>query len=429
MKLPLSLVAYRLATRAFALLSRLLLSWRLSRGKEDGARIGERRGEPSLDRPAGILVWLHGASVGEALSLLPLIEKLTQRGRHVLITTGTVTSASILADRLPAGAFHQFVPLDVPQFMRRFVAHWRPDIALIAESELWPNFIVEAEKAQTPIVLVNARLSERSFRRWLRLNGFIGALLARVDLCLAQSEGDAGRFAELGAPNVRLVGNLKYDAPAPPADRQELASLSGLVSGRQVWIAASTHEGEEVLIGEAHRILARTFPDLLTLIAPRHPKRGARIAAQLLDLDLNCALRSAGAQPVADTAVYICDTMGELGLFYRLAGVVFVGKSFGPGGGQNPIEPARLASAILHGPHVANFADVYALLDSAGGAALVRDAEELARTLAGLFIDGARLRAMARTAAKVVESQTGAVDRTIEAIEPYLSHAAPELES
>jgi 3-deoxy-D-manno-octulosonic-acid transferase len=429
MKVPLSLIAYRLVTRALGPLSGPLLSWRLSRGKEDGARIGERRGEPGLDRPAGILVWLHGASVGEALSLLPLIEKLTQRGRQVLITTGTVTSAAILAERLPAGAFHQFVPLDTPQFMRRFLAHWRPDIALIAESELWPNFIVEAERAQTPIILVNARLSERSFRRWSLLSGFIGALLARIDLCLAQSADDGERFSQLGAPNVRFVGNLKYDAPAPPADRQELASLSGLISGRQVWIAASTHPGEETLVAEAHQAIARTFPDLLTLIAPRHAKRGARIAAQLQELGLQCALRSTGAQPGADSAIYICDTMGELGLFYRLAGVVFVGKSFAPGGGQNPIEPARLASAILHGPHVANFADVYALLDAAGGAAEVGDAQQLAQTLAALFTDGGRLRAMARTAAKVVEGQTGAVERTIEAVEPYLSRAALEAAS
>jgi 3-deoxy-D-manno-octulosonic-acid transferase len=426
MKRVFSLVAYRLATGAFGSLSGPLLSWRLSRGKEDAARLAERRGEPGLDRPAGVLLWLHGASVGEALSLLPLIEKLTQRGRNVLITTGTVSSASILADRLPAGAFHQYVPLDVPRFMRRFIAHWRPDVALIAESELWPNFIVEAQIAGAPIILVNARLSERSFRRWSRLRGFIGALLARIDLCLAQSEGDGERFAQLGAPRVRLVGNMKYDAPAPPADRRELASLSGLISGRQAWIAASTHEGEEGQIGEAHQILARTFPDLLTLIAPRHPKRGARIAAQLRELGLNCALRSAGAQPGAETAVYICDTIGELGLFYRLAGVVFVGKSFVSGGGQNPIEPAKLASAILHGPHVANFADVYALLDSAGGAAMVRDAQELAQTLAALFADGGRLRAMARAAAQVVESQAGAVERMIDAVEPYLPRAAPE---
>jgi 3-deoxy-D-manno-octulosonic-acid transferase len=223
---------------------------------------------------------------------------------------------------------------------------------------------------------------------------------------------------------VRRVGNLKYDAPAPPADRQELAFLSGRLSGRQVWIAASTHEGEEILVGEAHRIVARTFPDLLTLIAPRHPERGARIAEQLKGLGLDCALRSTGAQPGAGAAVYLCDTIGELGLFYRLAGVVFVGKSFVASGGQNPIEPAKLASAILHGPHIANFADVYDLLDAAGGAALVRDGQELAATLAALFVDVGRLRAMARAAAQVVESQTGAVDRMVEAVEPYLPRTA-----
>jgi 3-deoxy-D-manno-octulosonic-acid transferase len=426
MNLPVSLIAYRLATGAFAPFSGPLLYWRLSRGKEDGERIAERRGEPGLERPDGALVWLHGASVGEALSLLPLIERLARQGRHVLITTGTVTSAAILADRLPAGAFHQFVPLDAPQFVRRFLAHWRPDVALIAESELWPNFIVEAAKAGTPIILVNARLSERSFRRWNRLRGFIGALLARVDLCLAQSQGDGERLAELGAPHVKLMGNLKYDALPPPADRQELALLSGRLSGRQVWIAASTHDGEEIPVGEAHRLLQRMFPDLLTLIAPRHPRRGPEIAARLQGLGLDCALRSQGDALDAKTGVYICDTIGELGLFYRLAGVVFVGKSFAPGGGQNPIEPAKLASAILHGPHVANFADVYALLDSAGGAALVQDAQELAQTLAALFADGGRLRAMARAAAQVVEGQTGALERVLQAIEPYLPPMALE---
>lgn len=426
MKFPVSLFAYRLATGAFAPASGPLLSWRLTRGKEDGARIGERRGEPGLDRPAGVLVWLHGASVGEAVSLLPLIERLTQRGRQVLVTTGTVTSAAVLADRLPAGAFHQFVPLDAPQFMRRFIEHWRPNVALIAEFELWPNFIVEAERTRTPIILVNARLSERSFRRWSRLRSFIGALLARIELCLAQSKSDGERFALLGAPHVRLVGNLKYDALPPPADRRELALLSGRISGRQVWIAASTHGGEETMIGEAHRIVARAFPDLLTLIAPRHPSRGVEIAAQLQGLGLNCALRSRGDQPVSETAVYVCDTIGELGLFYRLAGVVFVGKSLVPHGGQNPIEPAKLASAILHGPHVANFADVFALLDAAGGAAVVRDPQELAQTLVALFADGARMRAMARAAAQVVESQTGAVDRMLQAIEPYLPQPALE---
>jgi 3-deoxy-D-manno-octulosonic-acid transferase len=419
---PASLVAYRLGARALALLSGPLLSFRRARGKEDAGRLNERRGYASRPRPTGPLVWLHGASVGEALSLLPLIERLSQAGQATLITTGTVTSARLLAERLPAGAMHQYAPLDAPQFMRRFIKHWRPDVALIAESELWPNMILEANAAGTPIILVNARLSERSYLRWkARLPDFIAALLSRIDLALAQSKVDAARYNLLGAPRVEFAGNLKFDAPAPPADRQELAILSGRIAGRRVWIAASTHDGEEAIVAEAHRLLAARFPELLTLIAPRHPSRGHEIAETLKSLGLSSALRSQGAQPGAE-AVYICDTMGELGLFYRLAGIVFLGKSLveDTGGGQNPIEPAKLASAILHGPYVANFADVYALLDAATGAAPVRDAPALAEALAALFTDGGKLRAMARAAAQAVENQTGALERTLRAIAPYL---------
>ncbi|HYA73315.1 MAG TPA: 3-deoxy-D-manno-octulosonic acid transferase [Roseiarcus sp.] len=425
MSLPLTLGAYRLATRLATPLSGPLLSLRLNRAKEDPLRVDERRGFASLARPEGPLVWLHGASVGEALSLLPLVDRLTQSGRGALMTTGTVTSARLLAQRLPAGALHQFAPLDAPGFMRRFFAHWRPDLALIAESELWPNMILEARRAGAPLVMVNARMSARSFARWRRAPDFIAALLGQVELCLAQSEGDAERLAELGAPVVRVAGNLKFDAPAPPADRRELAALAGLTSGRQIWIAASTHEGEERIAAEAHKRVAQTFPDALTLIAPRHPARGEAILAQLQALGLNCALRSRGERPERETAIYICDTMGELGLFYRLAGVVMVGKSFVGEGGQNPIEAAKLASAVLHGPHVANFGDVYALLDEAGGAALARDAEELAAMLAALFADPARLRAMARAAAKAVEAQGGAADRVMQALGPFLPAASP----
>jgi 3-deoxy-D-manno-octulosonic-acid transferase len=425
MSLPLTLGAYRLATRLASPLSGALLSLRLNKAKEDPLRVEERRGFASLERPEGSLVWLHGASVGESLSLLPLVDRLTQSGRGALMTTGTVTSARLLAQRLPAGALHQFAPLDAPGFMRRFFTHWRPDLALIAESELWPNMILEARRAGAPLVMVNARMSARSFARWRRAPDFIAALLGQVELCLAQSEADAERLAELGARAVRVAGNLKFDAPAPPADRQELAALVGLTSGRQIWIAASTHDGEERIAAEAHRRVARTFPDALTLIAPRHPSRGEAILAQLQGLGLNCALRSRGEKPERETAIYVCDTMGELGLFYRLAGVVMVGKSFVGEGGQNPIEAAKLASAILHGPRVDNFCDVYALLDEAGGAALARDDEELAAMLVALFADPARLRAMARAAAKAVETQGGAVDCVMQALAPFLPAANP----
>jgi 3-deoxy-D-manno-octulosonic-acid transferase len=424
MKLPISLGAYRGATRVATPLAGPLLRYRLDRGKEDAFRLEERRGVAGLPRPAGPLVWLHGASVGEALSLLPLVERLTQGGRTALMTTGTVTSARLLAERLPPGALHQFAPLDTPGYMRRFFAHWRPDLGLIAESELWPNMIVEGKRAGLPLAMVNARMSRRSFERWAYAPELIRALLGQIDLCLAQTEGDAERLAKLGARAAPVIGNLKYDAPAPPVDLNELAALGGLTSGRQIWIAASTHEGEERIAAEAHRRLAEVFPDALTLIAPRHPDRGEAILAQLQDMGFACALRSRGERPGRETAIYICDTMGELGLFYRLAGVVLVGKSLAGTGGQNPIEPAKLASAILHGPHVANFADVYALLDGGGGAVVTRDAGEIAATLRALFADTGRLRAMARAAASAVERQAGASDRAMAALQPHLGALA-----
>jgi len=416
--------AYRAATRLATPLSGPLLRYRLDRGKEDAFRLEERRGVAGQPRPPGPLVWLHGASVGEALSLLPLVERLTQGGRAALMTTGTVTSARLLGERLPPGALHQFAPLDTPGYMRRFFAHWRPDLGLIAESELWPNMIVEAKRVGAPLAMVNARMSQRSFERWAYAPGLIRALLSQIDLCLAQSEGDAARLAKLGARAAPVIGNLKYDAPAPPVDLTELAALGGLTSGRQIWIAASTHEGEEQIAAEAHRRLTEVFPDALTLIAPRHPDRGEAILTQLQGLGFACALRSRGERPSRETAIYICDTMGELGLFYRLAGIVLVGKSLAGTGGQNPIEPAKLASAILHGPHVANFADVYALLDGGGGAVVTRDADELAATLRALFADTGRLRAMARAAANAVERQAGASDRAMAALQPHLGSLA-----
>jgi 3-deoxy-D-manno-octulosonic-acid transferase len=285
--------------------------------------------------------------------------------------------------------------------------------------------LVEASRAGVPLAMVNARMSARSFDRWAYAPAFIRDLLQRFEMSLAQTYADAERLLGLGAKSAPVIGNLKFDAPAPPADRQELAALSGLTSGRRIWIAASTHSGEERIAAEAHLRLRETFPDALTLIAPRHPERGQAIAAELESLGIACALRSRGQRPGRETTVYICDTMGELGLFYRLAGVVLVGKSLGHGGGQNPIEPAKLASAILHGPNVGNFADVYGLLDAQGGAVLTRDAAEIAAALSALFADGARLRAMARIAAEVVERQGGAVERAMAALAPQLEAIRP----
>jgi 3-deoxy-D-manno-octulosonic-acid transferase len=423
MTAPLSLLAYRLVSFLATPLAGPILSRRVKQGKEDQKRIGERRGLTGLARPPGPLVWLHGASVGEAASLMPFVERIAHAGATALVTTGTVTSAAMLAQRLPPGALHQYAPLDSPLFVRRFLAHWRPDAALVAESELWPNMIVESKRAGLPLAIVNGRISERSLNRWRKAPRFIAALLARFDLCLARSEDDGERLAALGALNVVVVGDIKFDAPTLPADRRELAELAGLTSGRQIWIAASTHEGEETIAAAAHNRLRQVFPDALTLIAPRHPERGEAILRQLEAQGLVCALRSRGDPVKPGTAVYVCDTIGEMGLFYRLAGVVFVGKSFAGGGGQNPIEPARLACAILHGPMVGNFADAYAALDGAGGALAVARPEDLGEALIALFANAARLRAMARSAGDTVERRAGAVERSMRALKPLLPAA------
>jgi 3-deoxy-D-manno-octulosonic-acid transferase len=423
MTAPLSLTLYRLASLLATPLAGPILRMRLRRGKEDPRRVGERRGLARVPRPPGPLVWLHGASVGEAAVLLPFVERVIRMGATALVTTGTATSAAMLAQRLPAAALHQYAPFDSPLFVRRFLKHWRPDAALVAESELWPNMIVELKRSGSPLAMVNGRISERSFRRWAKAPRFIAALLKSFDLCLARSEGDAGRLAALGAPRVLVAGDVKFDAPTLPVDRRELAELAGLTSGRQIWIAASTHDGEEIIAAKAHTRLRQVFPDALTLIAPRHPERGEAILRELEAQGLVCALRSRGDAIGPRTAVYVCDTIGELGLFYRLAGVVFVGKSFAGGGGQNPVEPARLACAVLHGPMVANFADAYAALDDAGGALPIARPEDLGDTLIALFANAGRLRTMARAAGDTVESLAGAVDRSMRALQALLPAA------
>ncbi len=420
------LTVYRGATAGLAIFAPLLLKRRERQGKEDALRLGERSGIASRPRPPGQLVWLHGASVGEAIALLPLIEALRARNMQIVLTTGTVTSAGLMQTRLPQDAIHQFVPLDVPQFVRRFLDHWQPDLALFAESELWPNCVMETARRKIPLALVNARLSERSSRRWKKLPATIGSLLGHIDVTLAQTQEDAARFAELGARKVGVPGNLKYDVPALPCDQLELSDLKVRVGARPVWVAASTHEGEEEIAMAAHTRLTQHWPNLLTIIVPRHPERGASIASLAAAQDLNVCLRSRKEKFSSSGCIYVADTIGELGLFYRVANIVFVGRSLIRHGGQNPIEPAKLGAAILHGPHIANFGDVYRDLDATGGAIEVAGTDALGDTLAELFADSARTRGMARAASETVEQLGGATGKIMQAIEPYLTSARPE---
>jgi 3-deoxy-D-manno-octulosonic-acid transferase len=424
--LPPALSLYRLGLIVLEPAAAALLRRRVRQGKEDPARLPERRGIAGRARPAGPLAWLHGASIGETLSLMALVEHLIRRGVNVLVTSGTRTAAALVARRLPPGAVHQFVPLDAPRYVRRFLDHWRPDLALVAESEIWPNTIVELDRRRIPLVLVNGRMSERSFRRWSRFPTIARALLGRFALCLAQTPADAERLYGLGAERVEVAGNLKFDASPPPADARALAHLSGLLSGRPVWLAASTHAGEEEVAVAVHQTLAGSFRGLLTIVVPRHPERGGEVAALARAAGLEAAQRSRDGEPARGTELYVADTVGELGLFYRLSPLVLVGGSLVRHGGQNPIEPAKLGAAILHGPHVHNFADVYAALDGAGGALPVSDGADLTRAVAELLIDAGRMRDMARAAAGTVEGLGGALSRTMQAIEPFIARAGAE---
>ncbi|OAN48016.1 3-deoxy-D-manno-octulosonic acid transferase [Paramagnetospirillum marisnigri] len=408
----------------------LYLERRKRRGKEDSARFAERLGRPARPRPAGPLVWVHGASVGESLSMLPLIERLCGRGLNVLVTTGTVTSARLMEQRLPKGALHQYVPVDRMAYVRSFLDHWRPDLALWAESEFWPNLLAESRRRGVRLVLVQGRVSPKSFAGWKTVPGFIRKLLSGFELCLAQTEGDAQRLAALGAPAARCLGNLKYAVPPLPCDPGELERLRHTMAGRPVWLASSTHPGEEVLCAQVHAALAARFPGLLTLIVPRHPPRGAEVAAELRRLGLTVALRSAHEPLAPATDIYVADTIGELGLFYRLADIVFVGKSLAVGGGQNPFEPARMGCAVLFGPAMDNFPDMVDAMRAAGAATEVADAEALTLAVGGLLADRQRTQSLKAAALAWTEAEAGVLDKVEAALAPLLGgldkrHARP----
>jgi 3-deoxy-D-manno-octulosonic-acid transferase len=411
---------YQQLSAAAVPLAPALIKRRLKQGKEDPARVGERRGMSADVRPHGPLVWIHGASVGEVLAAAALIERLRALNLRILLTSGTVTSAAIVAKRFPPDIIHQYVPYDSPRYVARFLDHWKPSLALFIESDLWPNLILSSAARRLPMVLINGRMSHRSFPRWRKITSTISALLGRFDVCLAQSHVDAERFAALGSRNVITTGNLKLDVPAPPGDAAKLERLMSVTRGRPIIVAASTHPGEEEILLEVHKTLAGFFPQLLTVIVPRHPDRGEAIARLITESGLHAGLRSHGELPTATNDIYVADTMGELGLFYRLAPIVFMGGSLVPHGGQNPIEAIKLGASIVHGPHVFNFTDVYQALDQAGGARQADDREALVKQLGQLLADPVARETLLVASTRVVEQLGGALERTMTALEPYL---------
>ncbi len=397
------------------------VAWRAAKGKEDRHRRRERYGITRVARRDGPLIWIHAASVGEMTAITPLAEYIVNLGIQVVLTTGTVTSAQIAGERLGGKAIHQYVPLDLKPAVSRFLNHWKPDLAIIAESEIWPMTILELGVRRVPQVIVNGRLSERSFRAWEKRSYLAEALMENLSLVMAQSDVNAERFRALGARPVIVTGNLKVDTDPLPVDESALKSVTAQIGNRRTWAAVSTHEGEELIAMEAHKLLKARHKNLLTIIVPRHSDRAAGLAEKMTAMGLKVARRSHGDVILPETDILLGDTMGEMGLYLRLTEIAFVGKSLTGEGGQNPLEPAMLGTAILSGKNVQNFRESYQALIKRGGAKLVRDRDMLAGAVNYLLTNPEMRAKMISQAADTVADMRGALEHTITALEPFIN--------
>lgn len=423
---PLPLIAYRWLTRMLEPLAPRLLDARVRRGKEDEARVDERLGIATVARPPGDLVWLHGASVGETLSLLPLVERLSRErpDLRLLVTSGTVTSAAILHERLPAGVIHQFPPVDAPGAVDAFLQHWRPALGVFVESELWPNLLLRAQAAGVRLALVSARITQKTADGWARFPRSAARVLDAFDAVLPQDDASAERLRSLGA-HVDGLANLKLAGAPLPHDTAAFSRLSAAIGDRPVVLAASTHEDEEVAVVEALFALPGS-PCLIVL--PRHPERGADVAEALRMRGHQAALRSRG-EPMEGSGVYVADTLNEMGLFLRLADVVVLGGSFGPVlgraalGGHNPLEPARLGKPVITGPDGANWKAVNAAMVEAGGLIQVAGVGDLPGVVAPLLMNPSTAKAMGERARRAAAEAASGLDRLWAVLQPLLPPA------
>lgn len=408
------LAFYRAASLVLGAFAGLYLHDRAKRGKEDPARLGERFGRYTQTRPSGAMVWVHAASVGESGVAVALIEALATQNPALsfVLTTGTRTSAELVARRAPPRTTHLYVPLDRADCVARFLDYWRPDVGVFVESELWPNLILQAEARGVKLALVNARMSPRSLRRWTRWRTAGRRLVGAFRYVFAADERTKDALTQLRPAPLGAAGNLKLAAPAPRVDATARAALAAEIGARPVWLAASTHQGEDEIVLAAHETLRRDVRDALLIIAPRHPERGAAIA----QLAGHAHLRSRGEGP-GNAAVYVADTLGELGTLYDLIPVSLVAGSLLPAlKGHNPIEPAKLGSAILTGPYVESFQDLFAEMFAAGAAVRVNDAASLAAEIARLWRDEAARAKQLEVARTITAQGADAFQRTLEAV-------------
>lgn len=409
----------------YPIVIRRYIEKRKKMGKEDVKRFNERVGRPTKPRPDGRLIWLHGASVGESISMLPLINRLLEiyPDAHVMVTTGTTTSAEVMAKRLPERAFHQYLPIDNPVFAARFVRHWQPTIALWFESEFWPAMLSTIKRRNIPLILINGRISNKSFKRWQQFDFVIKELLDCFTACLGQSEEDAYRLRALGAKDAMCLGNLKYAGLPIPVDEEKKKEIQDEIGERPVWLASSTHSDEEVKIGRHLKDLLAKHSGLLTIIAPRHPNRGVEIKNALREkYQLNVALRSANEKIMPETEVYIADTIGEMGIWYELCPIVFIGGSLIPHGGQNFMEPSRCRDAVIVGPHMHNFTDAMSRAKRADGIIQVDETVDLIDMVDQLLSNKELLEAKRSLAYNWATSEAKVLDGIAEKIQGYMEN-------
>lgn len=414
---------YRAATYAGYPLIAAYLAYRKARGKEDLERFPERMGFAGHPRPEGRLVWIHGASVGETLSMLPLVRKIqeTYPDLNILVTSGTVTSARLMGQRLDGKAFHQYIPIDCMPQVRRFVEYWKPDAAFWLESEFWPNILSVIAEKNIPLVLLNGRVSDRSFKRWRRMPGFARQIQELFVKSFGQTQEDADRLKALGARDTACVGNIKFAAGELPCDAEEMKRLEKQTAGRSVWTAASTHAGEEGFVAAAHAEIKKDIPSLLTVLAPRHPNRADEVEGLMKAAGLKVARRSRKEDITPETDVYLADTIGEMGLFYRLGEAAFVGGSLIEFGGQNIIEPARLKKAVLCGPYMMNFREITARAKAADALIQVADGKALTENVRLLLTDKKLLAEKQKNALAFATAEANVLERLMPELEPYLA--------
>ncbi len=412
------IIIYRIFGYCLFPLMLIYLKWRLHKGKEDKDRLVERYGYSNISRPEGKLVWIHAASVGESLSALSVVEAINKSlpSVSILLTTGTISSSVLMKERLPDNVYHQYFPLDVIHWVKRFLNHWRPDLVLWIESEFWPTHLSELRYRNIPSILLNARLSDSSFSKWLKFPYYFRKITSLFDKIYAQSVSDEKKFHDLGVDIASFEGNLKSILKPRLVNKEEKKKLEDSIGKRKIWLAASTHNGEEKIIARAHKDLMKEFPDALCVLIPRHPERSKNIEEMLIKKGISVKRRTVFEFPNDETQVYIANTLGELDLFYDISPVSFVGGSLVPIGGHNIIEAARGNSAVIVGPHTSNFEDIIEEFIKKDACVLVNNKNELVKKLKIMLVDKEKTLKIINNANKVLDERSLLIDRILKTI-------------